>query len=37
MASNTLRYPSIARCYADVNTKMPKSYWDYDNLQVQWG
>ncbi|KAI7852599.1 Pkinase-domain-containing protein [Circinella umbellata] len=37
MASSTLRYPSIARCYADVNTKMPKTYWDYDNLQVQWG
>ncbi|KAI9268256.1 Pkinase-domain-containing protein [Phascolomyces articulosus] len=37
MASNSLRYPSIARVYPDVNSKMPKTYWDYDNLQVQWG
>ncbi|KAI7873190.1 casein kinase II subunit alpha [Mucor mucedo] len=28
---------SIARCYADVNAKMPTAYWDYDNLQVEWG
>ncbi|CAO3657572.1 unnamed protein product [Mucor hiemalis] len=28
---------SIARCYADVNAKMPASYWDYGNLQVEWG
>ncbi|KAI8086567.1 casein kinase II subunit alpha [Halteromyces radiatus] len=38
MATTTsLPCQSIARCYADVNTKMPESYWDYDNLQVQWG
>ncbi|KAI9492599.1 kinase-like domain-containing protein [Zychaea mexicana] len=37
MASSGIRYPSIARCYADANNKMPKTYWDYDNLQVQWG
>ncbi|SAM02318.1 hypothetical protein [Absidia glauca] len=30
-------HQSIARCYADVNNKMPQSYWDYDNLQVSWG
>ncbi|OLL22712.1 Casein kinase II subunit alpha [Neolecta irregularis DAH-3] len=29
--------PSVARVYADVNEKMPRAYWDYDNLQVQWG
>lgn len=28
---------SIARCYADVNANMPTAYWDYDNLQVEWG
>lgn len=28
---------SISRCYASVNAEMPSSYWDYDNLQVQWG
>ncbi|KAI8077332.1 casein kinase II subunit alpha [Gilbertella persicaria] len=33
----TIAYQSIAKCYADVNTNMPSSYWDYDALQVQWG
>jgi len=28
---------SRARVYADVNLKQPKSYWDYENLNVQWG
>ncbi|KAL7748884.1 Casein kinase II subunit alpha' [Sorochytrium milnesiophthora] len=28
---------SVARQYADVNSNMPKEYWDYDNLTVQWG
>ncbi|KAI8336551.1 kinase-like domain-containing protein [Chlamydoabsidia padenii] len=40
MAANSNRsspHQSIARCYADVNNKMPQSYWDYDNLIVQWG
>ncbi|KAL1932264.1 hypothetical protein VTP01DRAFT_9320 [Rhizomucor pusillus] len=37
MASTGLPCTSVARCYADVNSKMPPSYWDYDNLQVQWG
>lgn len=32
-----IAYQSIAKCYADVNTKLPSSYWDYDALQVQWG
>ncbi|KAI8969820.1 casein kinase II subunit alpha [Pilobolus umbonatus] len=35
--TNTIPYQSVAKCYADVNTKMPSSYWDYDNLQVSWG
>ncbi|KAJ2656011.1 Casein kinase II subunit alpha [Coemansia sp. RSA 1200] len=26
-----------SRVYADANSKMPRSYWDYDNLQVEWG
>ncbi|KAG1171032.1 hypothetical protein G6F70_007147 [Rhizopus microsporus] len=36
-STNATKYKSIARCYADVNAKMPASYWDYDNLQVEWG
>ncbi|KAI7872567.1 casein kinase II subunit alpha [Spinellus fusiger] len=30
-------YQSVARCYADANTKVQSSYWDYCNLQVEWG
>ncbi|KAJ2910093.1 Casein kinase II subunit alpha [Coemansia aciculifera] len=26
-----------SRVYADANANMPNSYWDYDNLQVEWG
>ncbi|KAJ2334660.1 Activated CDC42 kinase 1, partial [Coemansia sp. RSA 2681] len=26
-----------SRVYADANANMPSSYWDYDNLQVEWG
>ena len=26
-----------ARCYADVNAYMPRSYWDYESLSVTWG
>ncbi|KAI9187967.1 Casein kinase II subunit alpha [Blastocladiella emersonii ATCC 22665] len=32
-----MRQTSIAREYADVNPTMPQSYWDYDNLVVEWG
>ncbi|KXN74235.1 putative casein kinase II, alpha chain [Conidiobolus coronatus NRRL 28638] len=28
---------SIARVYADVNSTMPRNYWDYENLQITWG
>ncbi|KAJ3412035.1 Casein kinase II subunit alpha [Chytridiales sp. JEL 0842] len=28
---------SIARVYANVNQEKPREYWDYDNLQIQWG
>ncbi|KAI8917990.1 kinase-like domain-containing protein [Entophlyctis helioformis] len=28
---------SIAREYADVNQQMPRSYWDYDALELVWG
>lgn len=28
---------SIAREYANVNENMHRSYWDYDNFQIQWG
>jgi len=27
---------SIARVYADVNTKNPRSYWDYNSYEVDW-
>lgn len=37
MSSSGTGSKSIARCYADVNAKMPTAYWDYDNLQVEWG
>ncbi|GAN02176.1 pkinase-domain-containing protein [Mucor ambiguus] len=39
MTDNTtgIAYQSIAKCYADANTKLPSTYWDYDALQVQWG
>ncbi|KAJ1998282.1 Casein kinase II subunit alpha [Coemansia thaxteri] len=26
-----------SRVYVDANANMPQSYWDYDNLQVEWG
>lgn len=28
---------SVARTYANANEVAPRSYWDYDNLQVAWG
>ncbi|KAI5811858.1 casein kinase II [Pyronema omphalodes] len=27
----------MARVYADVNQRMPRSYWDYDSVNIQWG
>jgi casein kinase II subunit alpha len=30
-------YTSIARVYADVNSKQPTEYWDYDNFNPVWG
>ncbi|CAN3372625.1 hypothetical protein DIURU_004881 [Diutina rugosa] len=27
---------SVARVYADVLSHKPQSYWDYDDLQIQW-
>lgn len=27
----------MARVYADVNQKMPRSYWDYDSVNITWG
>ncbi|OJD29852.1 casein kinase ii subunit alpha [Diplodia corticola] len=29
--------PSMARVYADVNANMPRSYWDYDSVNISWG
>ena len=28
---------SMARVYADVNANMPRSYWDYDSVNIAWG
>ncbi|SPQ18805.1 92e8b290-5ba8-4341-8b55-d0c53ffb552b [Thermothielavioides terrestris] len=27
----------MARVYADVNQNMPRSYWDYDSVNIGWG
>ena len=27
----------MARVYADINANMPRSYWDYDSVNIQWG
>jgi casein kinase II subunit alpha len=27
----------MARVYADVNQSMPRSYWDYDSVNISWG
>lgn len=35
-----IRRPSaitMARVYADVNEHMPRSYWDYDSVNISWG
>jgi casein kinase II subunit alpha len=28
---------SAARRHAEVNATMPRQYWDYDNVEIQWG
>lgn len=33
-ARHALRQPSMARVYADVNQSMPRSYWDYDSVNI---
>lgn len=27
----------MARVYADANAQMPRSYWDYDSVNISWG
>jgi hypothetical protein len=27
----------MARVYADINSNMPRSYWDYDSVAISWG
>lgn len=27
----------MARVYADINERMPRSYWDYDSVNISWG
>ncbi|CUM62695.1 uncharacterized protein PRCAT00000251001 [Priceomyces carsonii] len=36
MSVNTRVY-SVARVYADVNSKKPSEYWDYENHKIEWG
>merc|ERR1711964_438961 len=31
------RPAAMARVYADVNQQMPRSYWDYDSVNITWG
>lgn len=35
--NNTSGATSLARVYADVNANMPRSYWDYDSVNISWG
>jgi len=28
---------SVSRVYPNVNAAQPREYWDYENLQIQWG
>jgi len=28
---------NMARVYADVNQQLPRSYWDYDSVNITWG
>jgi hypothetical protein len=28
---------TMAKVYADVNANMPRSYWDYDSVNISWG
>lgn len=28
---------NMARVYADVNQQQPRSYWDYDSVNITWG
>lgn len=32
-----VRHANMARVYADVNQHMPKSYWEYDSVNITWG
>jgi len=32
----TKRAASIARVYSQVNVSRPQSYWDYENMEIQW-
>ncbi|OAL07672.1 Pkinase-domain-containing protein [Phaeosphaeriaceae sp. SRC1lsM3a] len=35
--NSTTGATSIARVYPDVNANMPRSYWDYDSVNISWG
>jgi casein kinase II subunit alpha len=35
--NSTTGATSVARVYPDVNANMPRSYWDYDSVNISWG
>ncbi len=38
LASSTMNNSRYApKFYADVNSKMPTEYWDYENYENKWG
>ncbi|KAI4149101.1 MAG: hypothetical protein LQ341_001394 [Variospora aurantia] len=36
-SSLSIPHGAMARVYADVNQHMPKSYWEYDSVNITWG
>jgi len=28
---------TISKVYANVNSEMNQDYWDYDNMNIEWG
>lgn len=32
----TLATKQLPKQYANVNTQRPRSYWDYENFEIEW-
>ena len=28
---------TVSKVYANVNSEMNQDYWDYDNMNIEWG